>query len=124
VGKQPYVQLRHIYMNIIKTNLPATGCGNSGWIHLAQKWAQGQALVNMVMNIWVPLMVGKFFTSWAPYSFSRQTQLHGVYFSLQHNFFTLLIICITCNVQSSVYCALNQHSMRRKRWSHNCIVSL
>jgi len=50
VGQQPYVQLRHTYTNIIKTDLTATGYGNVGWIHLAQKWVQGQAVVNIVMN--------------------------------------------------------------------------
>jgi len=53
VGQQPYVELRHTYMNIIKADLTATGYGNVGWIHLPQKWVQGQAVVNMVMN-WVP----------------------------------------------------------------------
>ena len=53
MGQQPYVELRHTYMNIIKADLTATGYGNVGWIHLPQKWVQGQAVVNMVMN-WVP----------------------------------------------------------------------
>jgi hypothetical protein len=34
------------------------------------------------------------------------------------------LICITCNVQSSVCCAHNQHSIRRKRWSYNWIFRL
>jgi hypothetical protein len=40
VGQQPYLQLKHTNVNIIKTDLTATGCGNAGWIHLAQKWIQ------------------------------------------------------------------------------------
>jgi hypothetical protein len=40
-------------MNIIKTDLTATGYDNVEWIHLAQKSVQEQAVVNIVMN-WVP----------------------------------------------------------------------
>jgi len=33
------------------------------WIHLAQDWGQLQALLNTVMNLWVPLKVGSLLTS-------------------------------------------------------------
>jgi hypothetical protein len=31
-----------------------------GWIHLAQDRDKWRALVNMIMNLWFPLNVGKF----------------------------------------------------------------
>jgi hypothetical protein len=39
---------------------------------------QWRALVNMVMNLWVPYNAGKFFSSWTIGDFSRRTQLHEV----------------------------------------------
>jgi hypothetical protein len=32
------------------------------WIHLALNGDKWQALVNMVMNLWIPLKVGNFLT--------------------------------------------------------------
>jgi hypothetical protein len=48
------------------------------------KWA----LVNTVMNLWVPWNAGNFLTSWEPVSFSRRTLLLGIskYVHQQGNF--------------------------------------
>jgi hypothetical protein len=46
------------------------------WIDLAQNRDQWRALVNTVMNLWVPQNVGKFL------SFSRRAQLHEVSISV------------------------------------------
>jgi hypothetical protein len=35
-------------------DLREIGCGGMGWIDLAQGRDEGRALVNMVMNLWVP----------------------------------------------------------------------
>jgi hypothetical protein len=48
------------------------------WIDMAQDRDQWRALVNTVMNLWVPENVGKFSSSCATGGFSRRTQLHGV----------------------------------------------
>jgi hypothetical protein len=52
--------------------------GGIGWIGLAQDRNRWWALVNALMNPWVPYNAGKFLTSCRPVSFSRRTLLHGV----------------------------------------------
>jgi hypothetical protein len=52
------------------------GWDGMDWIVLAQDRDQWRALVNTIMNLWVPHNVGKLFR--ATCSFSRRTQLHGV----------------------------------------------
>jgi len=40
--------------NNIKMELQEVGCGGADWIELAQDRERWQALVNMIMNLWVP----------------------------------------------------------------------
>jgi hypothetical protein len=47
------------------------------WINLAQDMGRWRAVVNTVMNLWVPEKAGNFLTSRATISFSRRTLLHG-----------------------------------------------
>jgi hypothetical protein len=54
------------------------GRGSMDWIHLAEDRDQWRALVHMVMNLRVPLNVGKFLSNCTGGNFSRRTQLHGV----------------------------------------------
>jgi hypothetical protein len=54
------------------------GWDGMDWIGLTQDSDQWRALVNIVMNLWVPLNVGKFLSSCITGSFSRSAQLHGV----------------------------------------------
>jgi len=49
-----------------------------GYIELAQDSDRWQALVNVVMNLWVPQNAGNFLTSKELISFSRRTLLRGV----------------------------------------------
>jgi hypothetical protein len=41
-------------------DLREIGWGDMHWIHLAQDRDQWWALVNTIMNLWIPLNVGKF----------------------------------------------------------------
>ena len=53
-------------------------CGDNDWSHLAQDGVRWRALVNVLMNLLVPLNVGNFLSSRGPGSFSSRTLLHGV----------------------------------------------
>jgi hypothetical protein len=52
-GKRPLGRPRLRWVNNIKLNLEI-GWGGMGWIGLAQDRDQWWALVDMVMNLWVP----------------------------------------------------------------------
>jgi len=54
VGKIPLGRPRHRWEDNIKTDLQEVGCEGMDWIELAQDRERWQALVNMVMNLWVP----------------------------------------------------------------------
>jgi hypothetical protein len=48
------------------------------WTDVAQDRDQWRALVNTVMNLWVPKNVGEFLSGCATGGFSRRAQLHVV----------------------------------------------
>jgi hypothetical protein len=53
-GKRPLGRPRHRSVDNIKIDLRDVGWGGVGWIDLAQDRHQWRALVNTVMNLWVP----------------------------------------------------------------------
>jgi hypothetical protein len=52
--------------------------GVMDWINLTKYRDRWQAVVNVVMNLWVLWNAGNFLTSLEPVSLSRRPLLHGV----------------------------------------------
>jgi hypothetical protein len=78
VGKRPLGRPRRRWVDNIRMDLREIGWGGTDWIDVAQDRDQWRALVNTVMNLRVPINVGKFLSVCATGGFSRSTQLHGV----------------------------------------------
>jgi hypothetical protein len=53
-GKRPLGRPRRRWQDNIKMDLKEIGWGGMDWLDLAQDRDQWRALVNMVMNLWVP----------------------------------------------------------------------
>jgi len=53
-GKRPLGRPRRRWEDNIKMDLQEVGCGNMDWIELAQDRENWRALLNAVMNLWVP----------------------------------------------------------------------
>jgi hypothetical protein len=53
-GKRPLGRLRRRWEDNIKMDLQEVECGGLNWIGLAQNTDRCWALVNAVMNVWVP----------------------------------------------------------------------
>ena len=62
-GKRPLGRPRHRWEDNNKMDLQAVAYGGMDWIELAQDRDSWNALVNAVMNFWVPQNVGNFLTS-------------------------------------------------------------
>ena len=53
-GKRPLGRTSHRWVDNIKMDLQEVGFGGMDWIELAPDRDRWQALVNAVMNLWVP----------------------------------------------------------------------
>jgi hypothetical protein len=53
-GKRPRGRLRRRWEDSIRMDLQEVGCGGMDWIGLAQDRDRWRAIVNAVMNLWVP----------------------------------------------------------------------
>jgi len=62
-GKRPLGRPRRRWEDNIKMDLQVVGCEDMDWIDLAQDRDRWWALVNAVMNIWIPYSAGNFLTS-------------------------------------------------------------
>jgi hypothetical protein len=76
--KTPPGRPRHRWEDNIKMHLQEVGCGSMDWIGLAQDRNRWRAIVNVVMNLQVPLNAGNFLSSCEPVSFSTRIVLCGV----------------------------------------------
>jgi hypothetical protein len=70
-GKRPLRRPRCRWVDNIKIDLRRIGWGGMDWVDLAQDGDQWRALVNTVMDVWVPQNSGKFLSSCTVGSFSR-----------------------------------------------------
>ena len=62
-GNRPLGRPRHRWEENIMMNLQEVGYEGMDWIDRAQDRDRWQALVNAVMNLWVPQNVGNFLTT-------------------------------------------------------------
>ena len=62
-GSRSLGRTRHRWKDNIRMDLQEVGCGGMDWIKLAQDRDRWWAVMNVVMNLWVPKNVAKFLTS-------------------------------------------------------------
>jgi hypothetical protein len=74
-GKRPLGRPRRRWVDNIKTGLREIGWAGMDWIDLAKDKEHWRALVNTVMNLWVPLNAGTFLSTFTNGGFSRRVQL-------------------------------------------------
>jgi hypothetical protein len=53
-GRRPLGRPRRRWEDNIEMDLREIGCGDGDWIHVAQDRDRWRALVNTVVNLWVP----------------------------------------------------------------------
>ena len=88
--------------------LQEVGWGSTDYIAVAECRARWRAVVDVVMNLWVPLNAGNFLTECGSVSCARRTLLHGV---------SLLVKYLSLDRQSSTYIVFKVKSTQK----HNTI---
>jgi hypothetical protein len=81
-GKKPSERPGRRCVDIIKMDLEEKGWGGINWINLIPDSDRWTAVVNTVMNLWVPLNAGEFLSSCTSGGVSRRDQLLGGCFIL------------------------------------------
>jgi hypothetical protein len=76
--ERPIGKPKHRWVDYIKMDLREIKWSCMNWIDLAQDRDQWRTLVNTIMNLRVPLNVGKFLSSCTTGGFSRKAHPHGV----------------------------------------------
>jgi hypothetical protein len=76
-GRRPLGRPRRTWEDNIKMGLREVEWGMD-WINLAQDRDRWLALLNTVVNLWIPYNVGNFLSSLQRVSFSRRIMPHGV----------------------------------------------
>jgi hypothetical protein len=77
-GNIPLGRPRRRWVDNIKMDLGKVGWGDVDWIGLAQDRNRWRALVNAVMNLWVPQNAGKLWSGCTTGVLSSSAQLHRV----------------------------------------------
>jgi hypothetical protein len=77
-GKRPLGRPRHRWVENIKMDLREIGLGGMHWIDLAQDRNIWRALLNTIMNLWVPYIAVKLLSIYRIGSYTGRTQLHEV----------------------------------------------
>jgi hypothetical protein len=75
-GRRPLGRAISRMMDNIKMDLRKIELDGMDWIDLAEDRDRWWALVNTIMNLWVPQYAGKFLSSCIVGSFSRRNRLH------------------------------------------------
>jgi hypothetical protein len=92
-GKRPLGRPRRRWLGNIKMDLVEVEWGDVDWIGLAQDRDRWRALVNLVLNLWVPQTAGKLSSVQTNRDLSSSAQLHGVsqlsFLFLKNDFFML-----------------------------------
>jgi hypothetical protein len=76
--KRPLGRPRRRWMDSVKLGLGEIGWDGMDWIGLTRNMDDWTALVNTVMNLLVPKIIWKFFSSCIIGNFSGRAQLHEV----------------------------------------------
>jgi hypothetical protein len=77
-GKRPLGRPRRSWVDNIRMDLGEMGWGEVDWIGLAQDRSRWRALVNSVLNLWIPLIAGKRSTGLTAGGLSRSGQLRRI----------------------------------------------